>query len=93
MGIRVLDPTYEEGVEASTSTARLTSIEGRTIGLLDNRKYNVHELLNHMESLFITQHGVKRIIRLQKPDASRPAPPEVVEEIKQCDALISAVGD
>ena len=93
MSIRVMDPTYEEGVDESGSTARLTTLEGRTIGLLDNRKYNVHELLNHMESIFISKHGVKRIIRLQKPDASRPAPPEIVEEMKQCDALISAVGD
>ena len=93
MSIRVLDPTYEEGVDTSNSTARLTSLEGRTIGLLDNRKYHVHELLNHMESLFISQHGVKKIVRLQKPDASRPAPPEVMDEIKKCDALISAVGD
>ncbi len=93
MSIRILDPTYEEDVDASNRTPRLTSLKGRTVGLLDNRKYHVHELLNHMEELLMSQYGVKKIIRLQKPDASRPAPPEVVEEIRQCEALISAVGD
>ena len=93
MSIRVLDPTYEDGVDASNRTPRLTSLKGHTIGLLDNRKYHVFELLNHMEEILLSQYGVQKIIRLQKPDASRPAPPEVVEKMKQCEALISAVGD
>ena len=93
MGIRVFDPTFEGKSATTGASARLESLAGRKLGLLDNRKLNVHELLNHMEDIFRTRYGVTDIIRLQKPDASRPAPPEVVEQIKQCEALISAVGD
>ena len=58
MAICVLDPTSEEAVVTSQRTARLTSLAGRTVGLLDNGKLRVHELLNHMEALLRTEHGV-----------------------------------
>jgi hypothetical protein len=40
-----------------------------------------------------SQHGVANILRFKKPDASRPAPPEVMADMKFCQAMISAVGD
>jgi hypothetical protein len=60
---------------------------------LDNSKINVRELLDHMEELLRSQHGVQEVIRLVKPDPSRPVPPEVMAEMKECEAIISAVGD
>ncbi len=93
MSIRVLDPTAEDTGLQAASTARLTSLAGRTIGLLDNGKIRVYELLNAMEEILRTQHGVAQVLRFKKPDASRPAPVEVVADMKQCDAIISAVGD
>ena len=53
----------------------------------------VKELLDYVEDLLRTRHGVRQVIRLKKPDASRPAPPEVVAQMSSCDAVISAVGD
>jgi hypothetical protein len=93
MSIRVLDPTFEEPTPASATAAGLTSLAGRTVGLLDNSKIKVKELLDYVEVLLRTRHGVRQVIRLKKPDASRPAPPEVVAQMSSCDAVISAVGD
>ena len=93
MGIRVLDPTAEVDSGLVDNTTRLESLQGRTIGLLDNGKIRVHELLNEMEDILITQHGVAKVLRFKKPDASRPAPEDVVADMKQCDAIVSAVGD
>ena len=93
MSIRVLDPTFEEPTPASVMVAGLTSLAGRTVGLLDNSKIKVKELLDYVEDLLRTRHGVRQVIRLKKPDASRPAPPEVVAQMSSCDAVISAVGD
>ena len=93
MSMRVLDPTAEGAAATLQSSARLTSLEGRTIGLLDNGKIRVRELLDHMEELLRSQYGVAQVLRFKKPDASRPAPPEVIAEMKQCEAVISAVGD
>ena len=93
MSLRVLDPTAEATAAATASNVRLTSLAGRTIGLLDNGKIRVRELLDHMEALLRAQHGVADVLRFTKPDASRPAPAEVMADMKQCDAIISAVGD
>jgi len=93
MSISVLDPTSEEIVATSQITARLTSLQGRVIGLLDNGKIRVHELLNFMETILRSEHGVAEVLRFKKPDASRPVPSEVLAEMQVCDAIISAVGD
>lgn len=93
MSVSVLDPTFEAAVATSQTTARLASLAGRTIGLLDNGKLRVHELLNFMETMLRTEHGVAEVRRFKKPDASRPVPAEVLAEMAACDAVISAVGD
>jgi hypothetical protein len=93
MSISVLDPTSEAMVATHQTTARLTSLARCTIGLLDNGKIRVHELLNFMETILRTEHGVAEVMRFKKPDASRPVPSEVLSEMKECDAVISAVGD
>lgn len=93
MSLRVLDPTAEEVSTTSAITPRLTSLQGRTIGLLDNGKIRAHELLDHMEALLRSHYGVAHVLRFTKPDASRPAPAEIIADMQQCDAMISAVGD
>jgi len=93
MTIRVFDPTAEDAATTTTSTRRLESLEGRTIGLLDNGKFHVRELLDHIEEMLRAQYGVAQVLRFRKPDASRPAPPAVIADLQRCEALISAVGD
>lgn len=93
MSIRVYDPTAEEATTSTTALARLESLAGRTVGLLDNGKIRVYELLNRIEELLHAQHGVAQVLRFKKPDASRPMPPEILADMQQCDVIISAVGD
>ena len=93
MTLRVLDPTFEEAAKAAKIVGRLSTIAGSTIGLLDNGKINVSRILDYAEEILKGQYGVKKVIRFRKPDASRPAPGSVFEAAKECDALISAVGD
>ena len=93
MHIRVLDPTAEVSVDTAAIPERLASLQGRTIGLLDNGKIRVRELLDCMEEIFRSQHGVSNVLRFKKPDASRPAPAALIADMKQCDAIVSAVGD
>jgi hypothetical protein len=93
MSLHVLDPTFSEVIATSHPTIGLPSLAGRTVGLLDNSKLNVKEFLNSVEDLLRSHHGVTNVVRLKKPDASRPAPPEVLAQMTGCDAVISAVGD
>ena len=93
MTLHVLDPTFDGQQPTQETVSRLGSLSGRTVGLLDNGKLNVNTLLNHMEELLRSQHGVSQVVRLSKPDASRPAPDDVIATLANCDAVISAVGD
>ena len=93
MSIRVFDPTVEDAAVTSPGAARLVSLAGRTIGLLDNGKFRVRELLDHVEAILRTRFGVAQVLRFRKPDASRPAPPELLVDMQRCEALIAAVGD
>ncbi len=93
MSIHVLDPTFEEPTTANATVMGLKSLAGCTVGLLDNSKIKAKEILDYVEELLRTQHGVKQILRLKKPDASRPAPAAVLAQLETCDAFISAVGD
>jgi hypothetical protein len=81
MSIRVLDPTVETAPAKAGATTRLTSLAGRTIGLLDNGKINVRALLDHMERMLRSQYGVHNVVRLRKPDFSRPAPAPVLSAL------------
>ena len=93
MSIRVFDPTAEDAPATNPGAARLTSLKGRTIGLLDNSKFRVRELLDHVEVILRARFGVTQGLRFRKPDASRPASPELLVDMQQCEAIIAAVGD
>jgi len=93
MTLRVLDPTFEETATQAKTAEKLSTIVGCTVGLLDNGKINVSKILDYAQEILKTQYGVKTVVRIRKPDASRPAPASVFEAAKACDALISAVGD
>jgi hypothetical protein len=93
MRLRVLDPTCEDTALPAARPRRLPSLTGATIGLLDNGKIRVRELLDHVAEMLRLQHGVAHVLRLTKPDFTRPAPAEVVATLAPCAAVISAVGD
>ena len=63
------------------------------IGLLDNGKVGTAGYFDHLEAILRTRFGVREVIRRRKPDASRPAPAELVGELSAADAIVSAVGD
>ena len=93
MPIIVLDPTAESVIPASGLAPPLSSLSGKTIGLLDNGKVNVAPFLDHVEAILRTEHGVAGVLRRRKPNMSAPAPAELLAELTACDAVVSAVGD
>jgi hypothetical protein len=92
MTIRVLDPRLDPEREPLALAPPLASLDGATIGLLDNTKIGTARLYDHLETL-LRRHGVREFIRRRKPDLSRPAPREVLDDLAAADAIISGVGD
>ena len=87
-----LDPTAELSPTARPLLPRLSSLEGKTIGLLDIAKPRGDVFLNRIEALFV-ERGVT-VKRYKKPTMTRVAPLAVKQEIAlECDAVIEALAD
>lgn len=91
--ITVLDPTPGTAIKAAPMAPPVDSLEGRTIGLLDNGKFNVARYLDHVEETLRSRYDVKEVVRRRKPNQNAPAAPAMLTELATCDAVLSAVGD
>ena len=93
MSLKVLDPRQPADGEAAQLAPRLASLQGSVIGLLDNAKIGTAQFYAHLERVLRTRFGVREFIRVRKPDATRPAPAEVLGALMGADAIISGIGD
>jgi hypothetical protein len=88
----VLDPTSERTPSERIKPARLESIEGRTIGLLDISKARGDVFLDRIEHK-LAERGA-RVLRFAKPTFTKPAPVDLRHEIaEQCEAVVEALAD
>lgn len=92
MTIRVLDPRLDPDREPLALAPALASLEGATIGLLDNAKIGTSRFYDHLETL-LRKHGVREFVRQRKPDSSRPVPRPMLDELTRADAIVSGIGD
>ena len=88
----LLDPTSEQLPPLRERPPRLSSLIGRTVGLLDISKARGDVFLNRIEEKLL-RHGVE-VKRYKKPTFARVAPVDLKQEIKtQCHAVIEALAD
>lgn len=90
----VLDPTIAPTPTPTTLAPRLTDLNGKVVGLLDNSKMNSDRFLEHTVAILGEKYRFAAVLRKRKPSASKLAPPEIMEEfVEKCDLVITAVGD
>ncbi len=88
----LLDPTSERVPAERSRAARLATLEGQTVGLLDIAKMRGDIFLDRLEQR-LEEHGAK-VIRYKKPTFTKPAPIDLRHEIAvQCDAVVEALAD
>ncbi len=88
----LLDPTSERVPAERERAARLASLDGKTIGLLDIVKARGDIFLDQLE-LRLVERGAS-VIRYAKPTFTKPAPIDLRHEIaEQCDAVVEALAD
>lgn len=81
-------------VQDRTSQAqRPASLEGLKIGLLNNSKGNADHLLERVAARLGERYGVREFVRMTKPIFSRVAPDPQLEQLKACDAVVTAIAD
>lgn len=94
MAVTVLDPTGERQPAERQLTARLESLSGKTIGLLDITKPRGNVFLDRLEELLRERIDGVEVIRFKKPTFTKNAPVDLRHEISvTCDVVIEALAD
>ena len=88
----LLDPTSERSLAIRSRVARLASLAGKTIGLLDISKPRGNVFLDRLEERLVAAGA--SVERYMKPTYTKPAPVDLRHEIAtKCDLVIEALAD
>ena len=95
MTLRILDPTVSADAPADVVVAkRVADLDGVVLGLLHNGKVNGDTLLDLVREQLVARYGVRDVVVVRKPSASRVAEPAVLDRLaRECGAVITAIGD
>jgi hypothetical protein len=95
MPTTLVNPLDETPRVFSKPAPRLTSLTGKTIGLLDISKPGGSIFLDRLEQLLKQRYGVAQVVRAMKPTFTKPAPDAVIAKFldAKCDAVIEALAD
>lgn len=92
--VTVLHPAAEDVAERQRLAPRLASLQGMTVGCIDNHKRNANVYLEELGKLLQADYGVARVVTYRKISQSLPTPDEVLDQLaSECDAIIHAVAD
>ena len=92
--IEVLSPAAAISGNAVPLAARVATLEGRVVGLLNNSKSGTRPFLDRVEELLLCEHGVSKIIRYDKKAAALPIPDEMLAAAtSECDVVINGIAD
>ena len=92
--MQLYDPTSSGAERNLSRAAALASLEGRTIGILENGKLNAVEMLREVAALFEARHGCTVRAVYSKSNASAPAPARILAQAAgEVDFLITGLGD
>jgi hypothetical protein len=93
MAITIVHPGNEKIPKASRPPARLATLKGKRIGLLDISKPGGSFFLDRLEQIFKTKYGAAEIVRARKPTYTKNAPDQVLEQLRGLDAMVEALAD
>ncbi len=91
--ITVLDPTFEDDAEPVVLAARLTTLEGATVGIISNGKSNTRPFFAHLARILRDEWQVASVVLRTKSNYSAPAEVELINEASTWGAMFSGIGD
>jgi hypothetical protein len=93
MPINLVHPGNENKPQAAPPPARLESLRGKKIGLLDISKPGGNIFLDRLQELLKSQYGVAEVVRSKKPTYTKNAPAHVIDQLRGLDAVIEGLAD
>ena len=92
--MQLYDPTSSGPDRNLSRAAALASLDGKSIGILENGKLNAVEMLHEVAVLFEERHGCTIRAVYAKSNASAPAPAGILAQAAdEVDFLITGLGD
>jgi hypothetical protein len=90
----LLDPTVKTRPGVLSLAPRLDSLEGITIGLLDNTKDKSDKILDYIADILDKEYHFKDILRFRKIRAGMPPSAGLIADMKaRTHAIVTGVGD
>lgn len=93
MPVTLINPMNETVVKAAAPPARLKTLAGKKIGLLDISKPGGSLFLDRLEKIFRERYQIADVVRARKPTFSKNAPDPVIEELRRTDAVVEGLAD
>ena len=92
--LEILVPVAEDVPEEIGLTDSLSGLQGKVVGLLENRKYHADTFMQELEQTLLSDYGVKKVIYSRKSTYSAAHPNDKLDSLLQeCDAIIHAIAD
>ena len=92
--VEVLVPVAEDVPEEVGLSTSLAGLEGKVVGLLENRKFHADTFMQELEQTLLNDYGVKKVVYNRKATYSAAHPDQKLEDLlRQCDAIIHAIAD
>lgn len=89
----VLNPTEGSSIAAGKLAERLSTLNGKVLGVISNGKRNSDVFMQHLLTNVQKKYDLKEVIWIDKINASLPIPHDVLEQLNSTQALLSGVGD
>ncbi|CAI8049552.1 hypothetical protein GBAR_LOCUS27283 [Geodia barretti] len=89
----LVDPTDRQEEPERRPAAPLETLEGLRGGFLDNRKGNADTILEAIRQRLADGYGMTDSVVRSKWVFSAPAAPDIIDELAECDFVVTAVGD
>ncbi len=93
MPFQVLDPTNETTPPLGKTAPRLASLTGKTVGFISNGKEGTAGFFAHLDRILREDFGVAEVVRRTKSNYSAPADPDIVDELRRWQAVVTGIGD
>jgi hypothetical protein len=93
MPLKVLDPTTETTPPLGQPSPRPASLAGKTVGFISNGKEGTTGFFAHLDLMLRQEFGVAEVIRRVKSNYSAPADPDIIDELRRWQAVVTGIGD
>ena len=92
--IEILDPTAEDVPEELGLSDALVDLDGKVVGILENRKYHADTFLAELQEILLKDYGATKVVYETKFTYSAPCSEDTIESLaSECDVIIHAIAD